>query len=260
MNKAAKQSRSKQGPGLGYLVFGGAIFCGAVGLVFLGQFEVTSAAVAALVAGPLTGIWLFRFGVRKAWVALVCLAGALIVSFVLLTNVDVYGSAGMAWLGGLVGGSNIGVGWRAAVKNRKAVTAKKSVWLVGGRGFSSLAEARQEAETALQALDGYARWRLTVVRGTARFEVAGGPEPGYVCHRSADGRTWAVLANQDLVSDASVEVPMGKTVGTLPRRLVQDYGSVFAALGDFLRTPRAMPTGPQWTTGTEAEGTCLEAN
>ena len=56
LNNAAKESRSKKESGLGYLVFGGAILCGSTALVFLGQFEVTSAAVAALVAGPLVGI------------------------------------------------------------------------------------------------------------------------------------------------------------------------------------------------------------
>ncbi|MBD7996262.1 hypothetical protein H9639_13240 [Arthrobacter sp. Sa2CUA1] len=260
MNRTAKKSRSKQESGLGYLVLGSAIFFGSVALVFLGQFEVTSVAVAALVAGPVVGIWLFRFGMRQAWVALVCLVGALIVAFVLLTNVDDYGSAGVAWLGGLVGGSNIGVGWRAGMKKQKAPAVKKSAWLVDGRKFDTLAGARQAAETALRALDGKAKWRLTVVQGTARFEVAGGPASGYVCHRSVDGRTWAVLANQDLASDAMVEVSMGKAVGALPRRLVQDYGSVSAALEAFLRAPKAVPAATQWVTGAEAEGTRLGAN
>lgn len=103
---------------------------------------------------------------------------------------------------------------------------KKSAWLVDGRKFDALSDARQAAETALQALDGKARWRLAVVQGTARFEVAGGPASGYVCHRSVDGRTWAVLVDQDLVPEAMVQVSMGKAVGALPRWLVRDYGSV----------------------------------
>lgn len=57
--------------------------------------------VAAMVVGPLLGVWLFRFGVSEGWAALVCLAGVVIASFILLTNTDIYGSAGVAWLGGL---------------------------------------------------------------------------------------------------------------------------------------------------------------
>lgn len=260
MNRTAKKSRSKQESGLGYLVLGSAVFCGSVAAVFLGQFEVTPVSVAVLMAGPVVGIWLFRFGVRQAWLALVCLVGALIVAFVLLTNVDEYGSAGVAWLGGLVAGSNIGVGWRAAKKNQKAPRVKESAWLVDGRTFNTLADARQAAETALQALDGNARWRLEVVQGASRFEAAGGPASGYVCHRSVDGRTWAVLVGEDLASEAMVEIPMGKATGALPRRLVQNYGSVSAALEAFLRAPKAVPAATQWVTGAEAEGTRLGAN
>lgn len=97
-----------------------------------------------------------------------------------------------------------------------------------------------------------------MVARAARFEVAGGPVSGYGCHRSADGRSWAVLTNRDPVPDAAVEVPRGRAVGTMPRRLVQDYGSVSAALEDFLRAPKTVPAGSLWTTGAEAEGTRLE--
>lgn len=119
--------------------------------------------VAAMVVGPLLGVWLFRFGVSEGWAALVCLAGVVIASFILLTNTDIYGSAGVAWLGGFVGGSNIGVGWRAAAKNRKAMTTKKSAWLVDGRGLDTPAEVRPVAEAALRA-----GWQRKVAFGRGR--------------------------------------------------------------------------------------------
>ncbi|MBP3044739.1 hypothetical protein KKR91_01885 [Arthrobacter jiangjiafuii] len=228
-------------------------------MVFLGRLEVTSLALAALAAGTVLGVWLFRFGARHAWMTLVCLVGALVVCVILLANVEAFGSAGVAWMGALVGGSNIGVAWRTAAQRRKA-PVKKAAWQVDGRGFGAVAEARLAAGTALRALDGKSRCRLAVARGPARLEVAGGPETGFVCHRSrdaADERSWAVLTRQEQLRDETVEVPMGKIVGHIPVKLVHDFDSASAALGDFLRNPGAAELGPEWVTGVEAEGTRL---
>lgn len=70
------------------------------------------------------------------------------------------------------------------------------------------------------------------------LEVVGCSESGIVCHRSnaaADERPWAVLTRRGHLPDETVEVPMGKIVGYMPSRLVNDFDSAAAALGDFLR-------------------------
>ena len=262
MNNTTKRSKPKQESGLAYLVLGGAILCGTIAMVFLGRLEVTSLALAALAAGTVLGVWLFRFGARHAWMTLVCLFVALVVCVALLANVEAFGSAGVAWMGALVGGSNIGVAWRTAAQRRKA-PVKKATWQVDGRGFGTVAEARLAADTALRALDGTSRYRLAIARGPARLEVAGGPGTGFVCHRSkaaGDERSWAVLTRQGQLPDETVEVPMGKIVGHMPVRLVHDFDSAEAALGAFLRNPGGTTLGPEWVTGAEADGTRLAVN
>lgn len=260
MNNTTKRSKPKQESGLAYLFLGGAILCGTIIMVFLGRLDVTWLALTALTAGTALGAWLFRFGARHAWVTLVCLCAALVVCVALLANVEAFGSAGVAWLGALVGGSNIGVAWRTVAQRRKAAPVKKAVWQVDGRGFGTVAEARPAADTALRALNGTSRYRLAVARGSARLEVVGGPGAGFVCHRSTaagDERSWAVLARQGQLPVKTVELPMGKIMGHMPGRLVHDFDSAATALDNFLRNPGAAALGPEWVTGVEAEGTRL---
>lgn len=263
MNNTTKRSKPRQESGLAYLVLGGVILCGTIAMVFLGRLDVSWLAVAALGAGTVLGVWLFRFGARHAGVTLVCLIAALVVCVALLANAEAFGSAGVAWMGALVGGSNIGVAWRTAAQRRKAAPVKKAVWQVDGRGFSTVGEARLTADAALRALNGTSRYRLAVTRGSARLEVVGGPEAGFVCHRStaaADERSWAVLTRHGQLPDETVEVAMGKIVGHMPVRLVHDFDSVAAALSNFLRNPGDATLGPEWVTGAEAEGTRLAVN
>ncbi|MBP3037636.1 hypothetical protein J2M53_15425 [Arthrobacter sp. zg-ZUI100] len=78
MNNTTKRSKPKPESGLAYLVLGGAILCGTITMVFLGRLDVTCIALAALAAGTVLGVWLFRFGARHAWLTLVCLIAALV--------------------------------------------------------------------------------------------------------------------------------------------------------------------------------------
>ena len=88
MNNTTKRSKPKQESGMAYLFLGGAILCGTITLVLLGRLDVTWLALAALTAGTVLGIWLFRFGARHAWVTLVCLIAAVVVCVALLANVE----------------------------------------------------------------------------------------------------------------------------------------------------------------------------
>lgn len=139
MNSTTKRSKPSQESGLAYLVLGSAILCGTIAMVFLGRLDVTWLALVAFAAGTVLGVWLFRLGARHAWVTLVCLIAALVVCVALLAEVEAFGPAGVAWMGALVGGSNIGVAWRTAAQRRKTAPVKKAVWQVDGRGFSTVA-------------------------------------------------------------------------------------------------------------------------
>ncbi|MDQ1058644.1 hypothetical protein QFZ23_002545 [Arthrobacter globiformis] len=258
-SKTMKRYKRKRETGLAYLIFGVAVLGGTFALVIFGRLEATWPSFAALVAGAALGIWLFRSGSRHGWVPLLCLLGALAVCVTLWMNVDVVGPAGIAWIGGFVAGTHFGVAWRLAAKNQQ-VTAAKAAWAVDGQGFSTVAEARKAAGAALHALDGGTRGRLSVDRGSARFEVAGGVALGLVCHRNADATnegSWAVLVRSAGIADESVEIPMGDVKGFMPSRLVHDLDSVEAALADFCKNPGSSSFGPEWVTGSEAGATRL---
>ncbi len=249
----------KRESGLGYLVLGAVIACGTVALIVFGQLEASWPAFAALAAGVLLGLCLFRFGVRHAWLALLCLLGALAVGLVLFARTDVAGAAGIAWIGGFVAGTHLGVAWRIAAKNGKPVSAI-AAWTVDGRGMSTVAEARKAAGAALHALNGTKGGRLSVERRDARFEVAGAVHPGFICHRTADAAdegSWAVLVRTGPVADHSVEIPMGGPKGFMPLRLVHDVVAVEEALAECFADPGSSSFGQDWETGNQAEGTRL---
>ncbi len=261
MKRFMKRTAHKSESGLGYLILGIAIACGTAALIVLGQLEASWPAFTALAASVLLGACLFRFGVRHAWLALLCLLGALAVGLVLFVRIDVAGSAGIAWIGGFVAGTHLGVAWRLAAKNRKPTPAR-AAWTVGGRGMRTVAEAREAAAGALRALDGTKGGRVSVERGGARFEVAGAVHPGFICHRTTDASdegSWAVLVRTGPVPDQSVEIPMGGPKGFMPLRLVHDVESVEEALGDFFADPGASSFGSEWEKGNQAEGTRLQA-
>lgn len=247
---------------MGYFVFGVVVLCATLAFVLFGRLAAPWHAFAALGAGAALGIWLFRFGSRHAWVSLLCLFGALAVCVVLFMNADTVGSAGIAWIGAFVAGTNLGTAWRLVSTKPKARAARtaEAGWEVDGQEFVSRAEAREAATAALRALDGDASAHVYVEHGSARFEVAGSARKGLVCHRNPDVSTdvsWAVLVRTDQAADNSVEVRMGDVKGFLPLRLVQDLPSVEAALSDFFKSPELTPSGREWLTGNEARGTRL---
>lgn len=261
MNTKNRRS-AKRESGMSYLVFGVAVFCATLALVIFGRLEAPWQAFAALAAGAALGIWLLRFGSRHAWVSLLCLLGALGVCVVLWINADTVGSAGIAWIGAFVAGTNLGAAWSLAAKKPKESAAKAATpaWEVDGQEFASAGEARKAASAALRSLDGNASAHLYVEHGSARFEVAGSAGTGLVCHRNPDvskDASWAVLVRTDQAADDSVEVPMGDVKGFIPLRLVHDLRSVEAALSDFFKTSGSTPSGPEWLTGSEALGTRL---
>jgi hypothetical protein len=261
-----KNRRSvKRESGMSYLVFGVVLLCGTLAFVLFGRLEASWQAFAALAAGAALGIWLFRVGSRHAWVSLLCLFGALAVCVVLFINSNTVGSAGIAWIGAFVAGTNLGTAWRLAATKPKASAARaakgaEAAWEVDGQGFASVAEARKAASAALRALDGNTSAHLHVEHGSARLEMAGSAGTGLVCHRTSDiskDASWAVLVRTDQAAENSVEVPMGDVKGFMPLRLIHDLPSVEAALFDFFKTPGSTPSGPEWLTGNEARGTRL---
>ncbi|MDQ1053247.1 hypothetical protein QE394_001175 [Arthrobacter sp. SORGH_AS 212] len=247
---------------MSYLAFGVVVLCATLAFVLFGRLAAPWQAFAALGAGAGLGVWLFRFGSRHVWVSLLCLFGALAVCVVLFVNADTVGSAGIAWIGSFVAGTNLGTAWRMVSTKPKARAARtvEAAWEVAGEEFTSEAEARDEATAALRALDGDANAHLSVALGSARFEVAGSAGKGLVCHRNPDVSkdvSWAVLVRTDQSADNSIEVPMGDVKGFMPSRLVQDLPAVEAALSDFFKTPALQPSGRELLTGNDARGTRL---
>ena len=264
MNTKNGRSRKRES-GRSYLVFGVLLFCATLAFVLFGRLEAPWQAFAALAAGAALGIWLFRFGSRHAWVSLLSLFGALAVCVILFMNADTVGSAGIAWIGAFVAGTNLGAAWRLAATKPKASASRaagaaEAAWEVDGQEFASVAEAREAAGAALRALDGNASAHLYVGHGPARFEAAGSAGTGLVCHRNPDvsrDASWAVLVRTDQAADDSVEVSMGDVKGSMPLRLVHNLPSAEAALSDFFKAPEATPSGPGWLTGNEAGATRL---
>ncbi|WP_442863617.1 hypothetical protein [Arthrobacter sp. FW305-BF8] len=247
--RSARPAKRKRESGLGYFILGSAVFLGSLALVLFGRIEPTWPVFTALAAGITLGIWLFRFGSRHAWVSMLCLFGSLAMCLILGINVN--SAAGIAWMGGFVAGTNLGTGWRLAIGSSKPTAA----WTVNGHGFSTAAEARNAAASALISLDGRARAHLAVEHRAARFEVAGSAASGLVCHRNPKAGqvgSWAVLVRPGQVADESVDVPMGPVTGFIPSRFVNDLGPVEAALADFLGNPGSAPSGQEWMTGENA--------
>jgi len=207
--------------------------------------------VGAMLAGLGVGAWFTRFGVPRRW-----MGSAVLFLFIALWIG--LGTAGYAWFGGFFAGTLAGLAWGRLVANR-TIREDHAPWTVDAEGFATVAEARSAAIAALRSLDGQKSGRLSVDHGSARFEVAGGVDPGMVCHRNADStdaNSWAVLQSAGVAED-SVEVPMGDVQGFMPARLVHDLASVETALTDFLANPRASSFGPEWVVGIEAESTRL---
>ncbi|WP_309124090.1 hypothetical protein [Arthrobacter sp.] len=116
--QARKRRSSKRESGTAYLVFGLFVFCATVAFVVFGRLAAPWQAFAALGAGAALGVWLFRFGTRHAWVSQLCLFGALVVCVALFMAADTVGSAGTAWIGSFVAGTNLGTAWRLAAAHR----------------------------------------------------------------------------------------------------------------------------------------------
>jgi hypothetical protein len=258
-NNRKRSTKRKPESGLPYLLAGGLIFCATLALVIFGHLESSGPAYVALSAGAALGTWLFRFGSRHAWISLVCLFGSLMVFVILAANSDAFGSAGIAWFGSFVAGTNVGAAWRIAA-NRPTARAAEAEWSVNGKRLGTAPMAREAASDALNALDGDARWRLSVEHGSARFEVAGDASQGLVCHRNPLGsrdEPWWVLDRGSHPGDDVVEVPMGEMKPSLPLRLVHDLATVNVALDDFLKNPESISLGREWTAGNLASGTRL---
>jgi hypothetical protein len=108
----------KRESGTSYLVFGLVVLCATIAFVVFGRLAAPWQAFAALGAGAALGVWLFRFGSRHVWVSQVCLLGVLVVCVVLFMAADMVGSAGFAWIGSFVAGTNLGASWRLAAAHR----------------------------------------------------------------------------------------------------------------------------------------------
>ncbi|TFC92837.1 hypothetical protein E3T19_00615 [Cryobacterium sp. TMT4-31] len=241
---------TRRRPWKGALIFSGVVLLATIaGVVFVPRERVLLE-VGAMLAGLGVGAWLTRFGVPRPWIGSVVLVLFVAVCVIL-------GSSGYAWFGGFFAGTLAGVAWGRAVANRTVQAA--APWTVDAKGFTTVEEARSAAIAALRSLDSKKSGRVSVEHGSARFEVAGGVDPGMVCHRNADSTdddSWAVLQSAG-VADESVEVPMGDVQGFMPARLVHDLASVETALADFLANPEASSFGPEWVVGIEAESTRL---
>ncbi|WP_104119194.1 hypothetical protein [Arthrobacter sp. B1805] len=94
-------------------------------LIVFGAAAVTWQPFAALVAAAGLGIWLFRFGSRQAWAALLVLAGTLAVLFLLAGNSEVIRSVPVAWIFGFAAGSNFGVAWRMTARKPAALSTAR---------------------------------------------------------------------------------------------------------------------------------------
>ena len=70
-------------------------------------------------------MWLFRFGSRHAWVAVLVLAGTLAVLFLLAANSEVMRSVPVAWIFGSAAGSNFGAAWRMKARKPAALSAAR---------------------------------------------------------------------------------------------------------------------------------------
>lgn len=261
MKKTGTRSTKRQPvSGVPYLLVGGAIFCATVAAVMFGRMESSVPSYIALGGGAALGTWLFRFGTRHAWIALLCLCGSLVIFVVLAAYSDLFGSTGIAWLGSFIAGTNAGAGWRIEA-TRPSVADLQAEWRVNGTGYGTASLARDAASAAVTALDGNTRWSLSVEHETARLEIAGNARAGLVCHRSPlAGRDagWAVLGRQGHAGDAVVEVPMGEMKATLPLHLVHDLATVEDSLAEFFRNPESSALGEEWTTGNLAIGTRLQ--
>lgn len=119
MNSVNKRSRKRES-GTSYFLFGIVLLCATLAFVIFGRLDAPWHAFAALGAGAALGIWLLRFGSRHAWVSLLCLFAALAVCVVLFMSADTVGSAGIAWIGAFVAGTNLGAAWRLFAKKSKA--------------------------------------------------------------------------------------------------------------------------------------------
>lgn len=242
---------SRRRPWIGALIFSGLVLMGTISIMVFVPTEQVLLEVGAMIAGLLAGAVLVRFGVPRRWMGSVVLVLFIAVWFAL-------GTAGYAWFGGFLAGACVGVAWGRLVADRTRET--DAPWTVDEQGFANADEARLAADAGLRSLDGKKHGRLTVKHGSARFEVAGDPRLGMLCHRNADARneaSWAVLARSAGAGGASVEVPIGDVKALMPPRLVHDFAAVEAALADFLSNPRAASLGPEWETGSDAGATRL---
>lgn len=242
---------NRRRPWIGALIFSGLVLMGTISIMVFVPTEQVMLEAGVMIAGLLAGAVLVRFGVSRRWMGSVVLVLFIAVWFAL-------GTAGYAWFGGFLAGTGVGVAWGRVVANR--ISETEAPWTVDERGFANAAEARLAADAALRSLDGKKHGRLTVKRGSARFEVAGDSRLGMVCHRNANAGnegSWAVLARSAGAGDASVEVPMGDVKALMPPRLVHDMAAVEAALADFFSNPGAPALGPEWETGSDAGATRL---
>lgn len=211
----------------------------------------------ALVGGFGLGFCFLRFPSSKPWVNPMVLVLFFGVLFALTT-----GELRIAWFGGFAAGTNLGAGWKAMSDQQRRKT--QPAWIVGKRGFDTMASAREAAAAELRALDGKTHGRLDVEHGHAHFQVTGSVKGGLVCHRThdvSDEHTWEVLVRVGHPLDDPelvwVDLPVGGVTGSMPAPLINDLDSVELAMDDFFQTPAAVPSGPVWITGDMAEGTRL---
>lgn len=241
-------------PWIGALIFSGLALVGTISImVFVPTGQVLLEA-GVMMAGLVAGAVLVRFGISRRWMGSVVLVLFIAAWFAL-------GTAGYAWFGGFLAGACAGVAWGRMAANRTRET--DAPWTVNGQGFANADEARLAADTGLLSLDGRKHGRLTVNHGSARFEVAGNPRLGMLCHQNADARneaSWAVLARSAGTGGASVEVPIGDVKALMPPRLMHDFAAVEAALDDFFSNPWASSLGPEWETGSDAGATRLRTS
>ncbi|MFB8369747.1 hypothetical protein ACFC25_10325 [Pseudarthrobacter sp. NPDC055928] len=117
MRTKRRRARERES-GTGYIVSGVILLCATVAFVVFGRLAAPWPAFVALGAGATLGVWLFRSGSRRVWVSQICLFGALAVCVALFMAANTVGSAGIAWIGSFVAGTNLGTGWRLEATRR----------------------------------------------------------------------------------------------------------------------------------------------
>lgn len=196
------------------------------GLLLLRREEVVWQSFAAVAAGFVYGVVVFRWGTRWGWVSAVLVFGILGIALLWAVRSSVWGPVPLLWIGGAVVGSNVGGLVECREADGEGPKREHDASQVEGRGGGGVPRA-------VENRGGRAEWGV-----------------------SPKGRLmlWEVLASQGSRDDV-VEVPMGGPVGRIPQALICDESVVRAVVEAFQAGKGSTPEGRLWEAGNVAEGT-----